>query len=413
MKSESRLKASIDMGTTKVSALIAEKPRAPGTNYRIIGVGTAPADGLKQGVVVDIDRAASAVRVAVNEAEQMAGLSVGTFNVGVAGEHIRSMNSRGVVAIPSIENEISGEDVARAIGAARRFSLPYDREVIHTLPQEYIVDNQRGIRQPAGMYGARLEARVHVVTGSRPALDNVAKTLHTAGVDIGEIVLEPLASGYSVLTDEEREIGVMLVDIGGGTTDVMIVLDGGVVASGVIGLGGNNITSDIAYGLRTSQQNAEKIKIEHGCALPGMIGHGEFIEVPTVGFRGKRRMAKELLSGIIEPRVTELFSLINGQITDNDFKKSLGAGIVLTGGSSLLTGLRELAEQVFDLPARIGHPSAVDGLVEVVHHPKYATGVGLLFPESDTELRGVQRVGVTKRLKQSLNQLKHAIASFI
>jgi cell division protein FtsA len=442
LKSTIRLRASIDMGTTKISAMIAEcpaaaQPRNPSHNragvgvpggcgpargaasvapevpLRIIGVGTTPVDGLKQGVIVDIERTAAAVVRAVREAEQMAGLSVRTYNVGVAGEHIRSMNSRGVVAIPSLESEICDADVSRALDAARKFSLPYDREIIHTLPQEYIVDSQRGIRHPAGMYGSRLEARVHVVTASRPALDNVAKTLRLAGVEIGEMIVEPLASSYAAVTPEERQIGVMLLDIGGGTTDVMVFREGGVAASGVIGLGGNNITNDIAYGLRTSQQHAEEIKIDHGYALTSIMGGNDMIDVPTIGIGGSRRVAKHLLAGIIEPRVSELFSLINLQITENNLKKSMGAGLVLTGGSAMLRGVQELAEQIFDLPVRIGFPHSVDGLTEVVNHPRYSTGVGLLYPDSEAKTRKLSGVTSAQRLRHSFHQLKRAIASFI
>ncbi len=405
------IKAGIDMGTTKVSAMIAET--FDDGRVRVIGVGTAPSDGMKQGVVVDIDRAAASVRDAVQMAERMAGRKVRTYSVGVAGEHIRSMNSRGVVAIPSLDEEITVEDVDRALEASRKFSLPYDREIIHTLPQEYIVDSQRGIRQPAGMYGARLEARVHVVTASRPSLDNVAKTLELAGTELGDIVVEPLASSHAVLTPDEREMGVMLLDIGGGTTDVMLYSEGGVVASGVIGLGGNNITSDVAYGLRTSQQHAEEIKIRHGCASSCLVRGNETIEVNTIGFKGNRRLAKALLAGIIEPRVTELFSLINDQISGNGLKNSLGAGVVLTGGTAVLKGARELAEQVFDLPVRVGSPLAVEGLAEVVCHPRFATGVGLLFAEGEVSATVESRGSNTTRFKQSFSQLKRAIASFI
>jgi cell division protein FtsA len=437
VKSAVGLKASLDLGTTKVSAMIAEwqGPRenqrrpffwanrgrdpdsplvgaaqiAPPAPLRIIGVGTTPADGLKQGVIVDIDRVAGAVAAAVGEAEQMAGLSVRTYNVGVAGEHIRSMNSRGVVAVPDLETEISEGDVTRALDAATKFSLPYDREIIHTLPQEYIVDDQKGIRHPVGMYGSRLESRVHVVTASRPALDNVAKALRLADVGIGEMMVEPLASAYAAVTPEER----LLMDIGGGTTDVMLFVDGGVVASGVIGLGGNNITNDIAYGLRTSQQHAEEIKVCHGCAVASAIEGEDSIDVPTIGFGGSRRVAKHLLSGIIEPRVTELFSLINVQITENKLKKALGAGLILTGGSAMLKGVRELAEQVFELPVRIGCPHEVDGLTEVVSHPKYSTGVGLLYPSGEAQSRKLNGARSTRRLRQSLDQLMRTIASFI
>jgi cell division protein FtsA len=386
---------------------------APPAPLRIIGVGTTPAEGLKQGVIVDIDRVAGVIATAVKEAEQMAGLSVRDYNVGVAGEHIRSMNSRGVVAVPDLETEISEVDVARALDAATKFSLPYDREIIHTLAQEYIVDDQKGIRHPVGMYGSRLESRVHVVTASRPALDNVAKAMRLAGVGTAEMMVEPLASAYAAVSPEERRIGAMLMDIGGGTTDVMLFVDGGVVASGVIGLGGNNITNDIAYGLRTSQQHAEEIKIRHGCAVASAIVTEETIDVPTIGFGGSRRVAKHMLSGIIEPRVTELFSLINVQITENNLKKALGAGLILTGGSAMLKGVKELAEQVFELPVRIGYPLDVDGLTEVVSHPKYSTGVGLLYPSGEAQTKKLNGARSTRRLRQSFDQLKKTIASFI
>jgi cell division protein FtsA len=398
------------MGTTKVSAMIAEVHDG---STRVIGVGTAPSEGLKQGVVVDIEKAAASVVSAVSEAEQMAGCTVKTFNVGVAGEHIRSMNSRGVVAIPSLDEEITPGDVRRALEASRKFSLPYDREIIHTLPQEYIVDSQRGIKQPAGMFGARLEARVHVVTASRPALDNVAKVLSLADVELGDIVVEPLASSYAVLTPDERDMGVMLLDIGGGTTDVIVLHEGGVVASGVIGIGGNHITSDVAYGLRTSQRHAEEIKIRHGCASSCMVDGRETIEVSTIGNRGSRRLTKAVLAGIIEPRVTELLSLINDQIAANSLKKALGAGVVLTGGTAMLRGGRELAEQVFDLPVRIGSPFGVEGLTEVVGHPRFATGVGLLYAEGEASVSADMKEFGTRRFKQSFSQLKRAIASFI
>ncbi|NIM19592.1 MAG: cell division protein FtsA [Candidatus Latescibacteria bacterium] len=410
MKKDLGLIASLDMGTTKVSAMIAEKRNGIA---RVIGVGTTASDGLKHGVIVDIDGAAASIEKAVKEAERMAGVSVKYYSVGVAGEHIRSMNSSGVVAIPNLEAEITKEDVSRAITVAQNFSMPYDREIIHTLPTEFIVDEQRGIRQPAGMYGSRLEVRVHVVTASRAALDNIAKALLSAGVEPQDLIFEPLASCRAVLTEEEQELGVMLIDIGGGTTDVMIIVEKGVHASGVIGLGGNDVTSDIAYGLRTAQTSAEEIKIRHGCALSTMVPAGETIEVPGIGFKDKRVVGRQLLAGIIEPRMKELFSLIDEQITKNDFKISLGAGVVLTGGSSMLESTRELAEQIFDLPVRIGSPGSVDGLIEVVSHPMFATGVGLLLYDGEMEQRGRERKSISGWWRNSLGQIKRAIASFI
>ncbi len=410
MKNEVQIKASLDMGTTKISAMIGELRNGV---VRVIGSGTTPSEGLKQGVVVDIEKAAESIEQAVREAERMAGLSVKAFNVGVAGEHIRSMNSRGVVAIPNLESEISREDVSRALQAAKSFSIPFDREIIHTIPQEYIVDNQRGIRQPVGMYGARLEARVHVVTAARSSLDNIAKAMLNVGIEPAALVLEPYASSLAVLAGEEKELGVMLIDIGGGTTDVMIFSENGVVASGVIGLGGNNITSDVAYGLRTAPVNAEEIKRNYGCAVSSMISVDEKIEVPGIAGRENKTVSRQLLAGIIEPRVTELLSLIDDQITRSDVKKLLGAGVVLTGGSSMLEGIRELAEQVFNLPVRIGFPRSVEGLVEVVSHPMHATGVGLMLYESDEETKGGEKFLGSKGIRRSLDQLKRAIASFI
>ena len=410
MKRDNELVASLDMGTTKISAMIGERR---GDRVRIIGVGITSSEGLKQGVVVDIERAADSIVNAVKEAEGMAGTSVQSYNVGVAGEHIRSMNSSGVIAIPNLEVEIKMDDVSRAIAAARNFTVPYDREIIHTLPTEFIVDDQRGIQHPAGMFGARLEARVHVVTASRAAMDNIAKALHSAGVDLQDMILEPLASSRAVLTDEEQELGVMLIDIGGGTTDIMIYLEKGVTASGVIGLGGNDVTSDVAYGLRTARKSAEEIKINHGCALSSLVGADETLEVPGIGYRDVKTVSRQLLAGIIEPRMKELFSLIDEQITKNDFKRVLGAGVVLTGGSSMLENTRELAEQIFDLPVRIGTPRPVEGLVEVVSHPMFATGVGLLFYDGGIERREVHIKSSRNWFVNSCNQIKRRIASFI
>jgi cell division protein FtsA len=410
VRDDERIVGSVDIGTTKVSAILGERQDA---GVRVIGVGTAPSDGLKQGMVVDLDRASKSVERAVRDAERMAGVRLKKCNVGIAGEHIRSMNSRGVVGIPSPDHEIAREDVARALTAARSFSLPSDREILHTLPQQYIVDDQPGILEPCGMYGSRLEARVHVVTASHHALDNVAKTLDNVRLEIGELVLEPLASAEAVLTNDEKELGVMLLDIGGGTTDVLVYRDGGVAASGVIGLGGNNVTADVAYGLRTAMKAAEAIKIEHGCALSAMVDPDEKIEVPGIGFRDDRQVARQLLSAIIEPRVTELLSLINEQIGKNELGRVLGAGVVLTGGSSLLNGMRELSEQIFDLPVRIGTPVGVGGFPEVIGHPMYATGIGLLLYNDASEAGGYTRASSRKGWKQSFNQLRKAIASFI
>jgi cell division protein FtsA len=409
MKNQRRLRGAIDLGTTKVAALIAEETA---TGLRVIGVGLAASDGLRQGVVTDIERAAECVVKAVRDATRMAGVAPKSYNVGSAGEHIRSMNSRGVVSVMKADVEISPQDVMRALDAARKFSLPQDREIIHTLPQEFIVDSQRGIRQPAGMFGARLEARVHVVTASRPALDNLAKTLTLAGIELGEIVLEPLASATAVLTEEERDAGAVVLDIGGGTTDVLVVADGSVVASGVIGLGGNNITNDVAYGLRTSPREAERLKVKHGCAISTRVSESDVVEVSGSG-KGARRVTRQVLSGIIEPRVTELFGLIDRQIASNGMKRSLSAGVIITGGTSLLDGMSELAEQVFDLPVRVGRPSGLEGLSEVVADPRFATGVGLLRATAPAVAAGESVPERAGRFALGLHQFKRAIASLI
>ncbi len=410
MKSARKLCGAVDLGTTKVAALVAEDT---GGALRVVGAGLAPSEGMRQGVVVDIERASVCVAKAVAEAEKMAGATPRVYNVGAAGEHVRSMNSRGVVSVGSIEKEIAHDDVARAFEAARKFSLPQDREIIHTLPQEFIVDSQRGVRQPAGMFGARLEARVHVVTASRPALDNLAKTLQLAGLELGDIVLEPLASATAVLSADEREHGAVVLDVGGGTTDVLVVCDGGVLASGVIGLGGHSVTSDVAYGLRTSPREAERLKVEHGCALSTLVASDEAVVVSMVAGRGPRRVAKTVLSGIIEPRVTELFGLIEQQIATSGLKRSLRAGVVLTGGSSMLTGIRELAEQVFDLPARVASPAGLEGLSEVVAHPRFSTAVGLLRALTPAVMPGERVAERGGRLASGLFTFKRAIASFI
>ena len=410
MKNQRRLRGAIDMGTTKVAALIAEETAG---GMRVIGVGLAASDGLRQGVVTDIELAAECVVKAVGDAQRMAGAAPKMYNVGSAGEHIRSMNSRGVVSVTKADTEISSQDVMRALDAARKFSLPQDREIIHTLPQEFIVDSQRGIRQPAGMFGARLEARVHVVTASRPALDNLAKTLTLAGIELGDIVLEPLASATAVLTGEERDAGAVVLDIGGGTTDVLVVADGAVVASGVIGLGGNNITSDVAYGLRTSPREAERLKVAHGCALSTRVSSSDAVQVANVAGRGPRRVTRQVLSGIIEPRVTELFSLIDKQIASTGIKRSLSAGVVLTGGTSLLDGVSELAEQVFDLPVRVGRPEGLEGLSEVVADPRFSTGIGLLRATDPAVAAGDTVPERAGRFALGLHQFKRAIASLI
>ena len=371
---KSELVVGLDIGTTKVCTVIGE-PHADGVD--IVGIGSHPSTGLRKGVVVNIEQTVQSIKKAIEEAELMAGCEIRSCYAGIAGSHIKGFNSHGVIAVKG--GEVTQKDVDRVIDAAKAVAIPPDREVIHILPQEYIVDDQRRIHEPLGMSGVRLEVKVHIVTGAVTSAQNIVRSCHRAGLDVADIVLESLASAEAVLTPEEREIGVALVDLGGGTSDLAIFAGNAIKHTAVLALGGANLTNDIAFGLRTPVIAAEKIKVQFGSALADMVRPDEIIEVPSVGGREARRLSRQVLAEICEPRVEEILSLIDQELIRSGFKNSIGAGVVLTGGTAMIQGMQELAEQIFGLPTRIGYPRGVGGLKDVVDSPMYATAVGLLL----------------------------------
>ncbi len=368
----------LDIGTTKVCAIIGEKNRDG--EIEIIGVGDQPSTGLHRGMVVNVADTVKSIKKAIEEAQLMAGVEVHSVYVGIAGKHIKSINSPGVIAISNETREINIKDVDRVIEAATSISLSgeKEREIIHVIPQEFYVDGQDSIQDPVGMSGVRLEADVHLVTADVSATQNIVKSVHQAGYDVEDIVLDPLASSYAVLDNDEKELGVCLVDIGGGTRDISLFHSGSVYDSKVIALGGEHVTQDVMKGLRTSSQDAEKVKIDHGCAIIDMVPEDETIEVPSVGGREPRTIPRRHLCEIIQPRMEEIFKFIDYEIKQSDYRDEIIAGMVVTGGASGMRGVPELAEQIVDMPVRLGKPWGISGLIEAVSNPKYATGVGLV-----------------------------------
>ncbi|MFQ5753412.1 MAG: cell division protein FtsA [bacterium] len=366
----------LDIGTTKIGAIIAEVNGD--MDPTIIGVGTSPSEGLRRGVVVNLDKTVRSIQAAVEEAERMAGLQVNDVFAGIAGDHIRSINGRGVVAVAGPNNEITKADVRRVIDAAKAVALPFDREILHILPQEFTVDDQHGIKDPVGMSGVRLEAEVHIVTGAITSAQNIYRSINRAGIQVLDLVLEPLASSYAVLGDDEKELGVIVMDLGGGTTDIAIFFEGCIRHTAVVGLGGKNVTNDIAIGFRTPVDQAEQIKIQNGCAIRKQGDREEIIEVPDVGGRAPRRISKAYLVDIIQPRMEEILSLAFREIKKSNYVHLMTSGLVLTGGGSLLSGTIELAEEIFDMPVKLGVPERFNGLKDLVQSPIHATGVGLV-----------------------------------
>lgn len=366
----------LDLGTTKISAIIAEVNEKSEIN--IVGVGTTPSYGLRRGVVVNLDKTVQGIRQAVGEAELMAGVKVNNVVVGIAGDHIKSFNSRGVIAVSRTEEGISNEDIKRVIEQAKAVTIPMDRKIIHVLPQDYTVDDQTGIKEPVGMAGVRLEAEVHVVTAAITAIQNIVKSIERANLAIRNIVLQPYASSFAVLDEEEKELGVCLLDVGGGTTDFSIFFEGSIRHTSVVGLGGVNITNDIAIGLRTPRAQAEEIKKRYGAALSSLVDTNETMEVPGVGGRKKREVSRQILASIIEPRIEEVFSLVEREIKRSGFDDRLTAGIVLTGGTAKMEGIEQLAERIFDLPVKVGVPKGIVGLTDAVSDPVHAAGIGLI-----------------------------------
>ena len=367
----------LDIGTTKIAAVIThiEEDGKP----TVIGVGTSVCDGLKHGVVVNLEKTVEGIERAVSNAELMAGVNIDNAFVGVAGDHIKSLNSHGVIAVSRTDHSITDKDIERVIDAAKAIRLPDEREIIHVIPQEYIVDNQNGIKNPLDISGVRLEAEVHIVTGMMTSLQNVVKCVNRAGIEVIELVLQPLASSYAVLSVDEKELGCAVLDIGGGTTDLAIFNNDAIRYTSIIAIGGKNVTSDIAIGLRTPVEQAEAIKKEYGCALKSMIPKQQTIDVPGTGDREPRAISLNMLGAIIEPRMEELFVLAKKEIEKNNYSELLGAGIVLTGGASLLKGSAELAEQVFDMPVKVGYPRGLTGITDIIDNPSYATALGLIL----------------------------------
>lgn len=364
----------LDIGTTKICAVVGE---VQPDGIEIIGIGSHPSEGLRKGVVINIEKTVNSIKEAIEEAETMAGCEISSVYAGIAGGHIKGFNSHGV--IPLKEKEVSKKDIERVIEAASAVAMPMDREVIHILTQEFIVDAQDGIMDPLGMSGVRLEAKIHIVTGAVTSAQNIIKCANRAGLDVSDIVLESLASSESVLSEEERNLGVALIDFGGGTTDMAVFSKGAIKHTSVLALGGDNLTYDLSIGLRTARKEAEMIKMKYGCALGSMIGEDEKIEVPSVGDGKPRVLSRRILGEILEPRVEEIFTLIHNELLRSGFSETINSGVVVTGGSSELSGIAEMAEKIFKVPSRIGYPKEIKGLIEVVNKPMYATAVGLVL----------------------------------
>lgn len=387
--------AGLDIGTTKVCAIVGEVDEDG--EVHVVGAGTAPSTGIRRGVVVDLESTAGAIEQAVEHAERMAGVKIPSAYVAVSGEHITSADSRGVVAVVRGDHEIADADVARVVDAARMAALPAsDREIIHLLPRDFVVDGQDGVKRPIGMFGTRLEVEAHIVTGVATALANVAKCAQRAGVEVESMVLEPLASAEAVLTPAERDLGVVVADLGGGTTSVGVFANGGLCHVAILPVAGAHLTSDIAVGMRTPMAEAEKLKIRWGAATPASVADGEMIEVFSVSGREPRVLPRRVLAEYIEPRLDEIFSLVRGEIRRSGYTHRIPAGIVLTGGTSLLEGLEEYAEGRLGLPSRIGAPVQVTGLVDSVRSPAFSTGVGLVLYGARSRGAGVAAGNGTK-----------------
>jgi cell division protein FtsA len=387
-KSDKNLIIGLDVGTSKVSALVGEV--ASDNSIEVIGIGTQPSRGLKKGVVVNIESTVQSIQRAVEEAELMAGCEIRSVFAGIAGSHVRSLNSHGVVAIR--DREVSDADVQHVVDAAKAVAIPADQKILHVLPQEFIIDGQEGIREPIGMSGVRLEARVHIVTGAESAAQNIVKCVQRCGLEVEDIVLEQLASSFAVLTDDEKELGSCIVDVGGGTTDIAVFSGGAIRHTAVIPIAGDQVTNDIAVSMRTPTPYAEEIKIKYACALSQLANPDETIEVPSVGDRPPRRLARQTLAEIVEPRYEELFTLIRDELRRSGFEEAIAAGIVLTGGSAKMEGAVELAEEIFHMPVRLGVPAGVTGLTDVIRNPIHATGTGLLLYGKANAARPAQRV---------------------
>jgi cell division protein FtsA len=402
-KSDRTLIVGLDIGTSKVACIVGEINQDG--DIEVIGIGGHPSRGLKKGVVVNLETTVQSIQRAVEEAELMAGCRIQSVYAGIAGSHISSMNSHGIVAIK--EKEVTQGDVDRVIDSARAVAIPADQTILHILPQEYVIDRQEGIKEPIGMSGIRLEARVHIVTGAVSAAQNIIKCIRRCGLEVEEIILEQLASSYAVLTDDEKDLGVCLVDIGGGTTDIAVFTDGAIRHTAVIPIAGDQVTNDIAVALRTPTPFAEDIKIKHACALTQLAKLEDAIDVPSIGDRPMRQISRLNLAEIVEPRYEELLLLVQQELRRSGFEDLIAAGLVLSGGSSKVEGLVELAEEIFHMPVRLGIPQYVTGLNEVVRNPIYATGVGLLLFGRQQHAHGERTVKVGSGFKGLWTRMKN------
>lgn len=398
----------LDIGTTKICAIVAERK---GDSVDIIGTGTHISKGLRKGVVVDIDATVQSIKMAVEEAEMMADCEIASVYAGIAGGHIRGFNSHGVVALK--DREVRQSDIRRVIDAAKAVAIPMDREVIHVIPQEFVIDDQDGIREPLGMSGVRLESKIHIVTAAVTSAQNIVKSCNKAGLNVIDIVLEPLASAQAVLSSDERDLGVCMIDIGGGTTDIAVFADGSIKNTAVLSLGGYHLTNDIAIGLRTPFEEAERIKKTFGVASARYLASDDVLTVPSVGGRRPREVSRKILCEIIEPRAEEILSLARQEIVRSGLADRIPSGIVLTGGASALAGISELAEEIFEAPVRLGSPENVGGLLEIVRSPMYATGVGLVnygFSQESSRFRGfrIRDESIFGRVKQRMRDWFYA-----
>ncbi len=392
----------LDIGTSKVVAIIGVA--GPNGQLEIVGTGMHPSSGIKKGVVVNIESTVHAIQRAIEEVELMAGCQIHSVYAGIAGSHIRSLNSHGIVAIR--DREVHQTDIDRVIDAARAVAIPADQEILHVLPQEFIIDNQEGVREPLGMSGVRLEAKVHLVTCAANAAQNIKKCIRRCGLEVDDIILEQLASSYAVLTEDEKQLGVCLVDIGGGTTDIAVFTEGAIRHTGVIPIAGDQVTNDIAMALRTPTAHAEELKIKYACALAQLAGPEETIKVPSVGDRAPRSLSRQALAEVVEPRYDELFTLVQSELRRSGLEDLLAAGIVLTGGTAKMEGVVDLAEEIFHMPVRLGMPQNIQGLADIVNNPIYSTGVGLLLYglQQQQENRNVPKKGAGSGLLGRVRQ---------
>ncbi|MFW8600609.1 cell division protein FtsA [Desulfobacterota bacterium M19] len=399
----------LDIGTTKICVVVGEINDG---KAEIIGMGVHPSIGLRKGVVVNIDSTVKSIKKAVEEAEMMANCDISTVYVGIAGSHIKGFNSHGLIPIKN--EEVTRDDIGRVVEAARAVPIPQDQKIIHVLPQEFTVDDQSGIQDPQGMTGVRLEADVHIVTGASTAIHNIVKCCNVAGLEVANVVLEQLASAAAILTPEELELGVALLDIGGGTSDLAIFFEGTIKHTYVLGLGGNNLTNDLSIGLRTPMKEAERLKELYGSAISGMIDKDQAIEVPSVGGRNPRRLSQRVMGEILEPRIEEMLTMVNQEMNERAennmlYKEYVNAGVVLTGGTALLANIQDLAEQIFDQPVRLGNPTDLGGVTDIVNTPQCATGVGLVL----YGLRNRNQVLVTHRNRQAMGKISSRLKGFL